>query len=201
MAPAALVFYANTCCPDEIQSRRSHILGTIGSVQAYIVTQYISGTLQCRLGYDSSPACDDFQLGQMLRYFNNKGLISGISSTLAGSSQEVKPYAGEMADLMQTFKQCPSYQVDNNHKYCGFRSRTRQAFEIINPSQQAGVCLPCWRKNKDKESWQNPVGGTWSWVNEGRWGERPGYHHCEGMSPVKAMYTADERDWSYLLGR
>ncbi|KAG7140693.1 hypothetical protein HYQ46_007937 [Verticillium longisporum] len=51
----------------ELQHRREAILNTIASVQRHFLALYSSRDRQCKLGYDSSSACDSFQLGQMLK--------------------------------------------------------------------------------------------------------------------------------------
>ncbi|KAI7068001.1 hypothetical protein KC339_g15177 [Hortaea werneckii] len=50
---------------DELALRRDCVLETIQSLQSYFLRLYASRDRQCRLGYDSSPQCDSFQLGEM----------------------------------------------------------------------------------------------------------------------------------------
>ena len=54
---------------EELLCRREYLLETIGSVQNYFVNLYTFQPNQCRLGYDTSPACNSFQLGEMIRFF------------------------------------------------------------------------------------------------------------------------------------
>ncbi|MCJ1304805.1 hypothetical protein MMC08_007618, partial [Hypocenomyce scalaris] len=50
---------------EELAYRRACVLDTINSLQNHFLALYTSKQRQCKLGYDSSPQCDSFQLGEM----------------------------------------------------------------------------------------------------------------------------------------
>src|SRR5215469_6497984 len=54
---------------EELICRRSYLLETLESLQSHFLKLYSSTDRQCKLGYDTSPQCDSFQLGEMLRFF------------------------------------------------------------------------------------------------------------------------------------
>ena len=153
---------------------------------------------QCRLGYSSSPQCDSYQLGEMIRFFSRKGTIR-IESAFDPAPEETEPYRGSLDDIIAKLKQCPTYQIDNNHMHCGLRTRLMpilDGFRSPRPRFQTGICLECWKADKSKESWlENPTLGTW--VNAG---ERFSGKGCRDHGNTKAMYTASKRDWTPVCG-
>lgn len=48
---------------EELQTRRSYVLDAVLSLQDHLLSLYTSRSRQCKLGYDTSPQCDSFQLG------------------------------------------------------------------------------------------------------------------------------------------
>lgn len=174
--------------------RREYILDTLGSIQKHFVNLYISKQPQCRLGYNSSPQCDSYQLGEMIRFFCRKGTLR-IESVFDPAPEEVEPYNGNLDDIIAKLKECPSYQIDKNHTHCGLRTRILPILEGARPprpSFQVGICLLCWKEDKSKESWfENPAGGTW--INAGARFSGKG---CRSHRETKAMYTAVKRDWT-----
>ncbi|MCJ1475432.1 hypothetical protein MMC13_004094 [Lambiella insularis] len=183
---------------EELAYRRDCILGTISSLQSFYLTQYLSGQRQCRLGYDSSPQCDSFQLGEMTRFFTRKGTLA-LQSRIV--ERDYSPScSSSIEQLLISLRECPAYQIDLNHKHCGLRSKLIPALETIQGlyqrADEIGVCLSCWNKDKPSASWyENPAGGSW--------------HHLQARAPLKrsapcgashtaamAMCTAESRDWS-----
>ena len=153
---------------------------------------------QCRLGYSSSPQCDSYQLGEMIRFFSRKGTVR-IESAFDPAPEEPEPYRGSLDDIVAKLKQCPTYQIDNNHTHCGLRTRLMPILDGARsprPLFQTGICLECWKEDKTKESWfENPTKGTW--VNAG---ERFSGKGCRDHGDTKAMYTAATRDWTPVCG-
>ena len=174
--------------------RRDYILQTLISIQKHFINLYISRQPQCRLGYSSSPQCDSYQLGEMTRFFSRKGTLR-IDSAFDPAPEELEPYSGNLNDIIAKLKECPSYQIDNNHTHCGLRNRLISVLEgprPLRPSFQVGICLGCWKEDKSKENWfENPIGGTWINAGERFWGRG-----CRGHRETKAMYTAVKRDWT-----
>lgn len=179
---------------EELACRRDYVLDTLSSIQKHFVNLYISRQPQCRLGYNSSPQCDSYQLGEMIRFFSRKGTLR-IESAFDPAPEELEPYNGNLDDIVAKLKQCPSYQIDSNHTHCGLRTRLMSVLEgprSPRPLFQVGLCLECWKEDKSKESWlENPTAGTW--VNTG---ERFYGRGCRDHRDTKAMYTAVKRDWT-----
>ena len=184
---------------EELEARRNYVLDTLSSIQKYFVDLYISRQPQCRLGYSSSPQCDSYQLGEMVRFFCRKGTLRFESCfDSARDCGEVEPYTGNLNDVIAKLKECPSYQIDGNHYHCGLRNRLMVILEGHRPLRpsQAGICLDCWQQNKSRESWlENPTGGTWV-HNAGESGDMVYGRGCRAHREIKAMYTAVKRDWT-----
>ena len=134
----------------------------------------------------------------MIRFFSRKGTLR-IESTFDPAPEEPEPYRGSLDNIVSKLKQCPSYQIDNNHTHCGLRTRLMSILEgsrSPRPLYQVGLCLECWKEDKSKESWlENPTKGTW--VNAG---ERFSGKGCRDHRDTKAMYTAAKRDWTPVCG-
>ncbi len=175
---------------EELLARRHYVLETISSLQSHFINLYASKQPQCKLGYDSSPQCDSFQLGEMVRFFTRKGLLH-LQSTFAEPTDNLT-YPANMIDLLHALRECPAYQIDKNHTHCGLRSRFYPALESIKPLSQAGLCLHCWKDGKD--SWlECPTRGMWSPITPRL---RPPSESCRDHLSFKAMYTAERRDWT-----
>ncbi|ROT42495.1 hypothetical protein SODALDRAFT_319160 [Sodiomyces alkalinus F11] len=167
----------------ELQYRREAILNTIASIQRHFLSLYSSRERQCKLGYDSSSACDLFQLGQMLKFFTGKGLVSlldfgpssldalsdpaasaSLSSPSVGSSPVSTTTTSTMIvsgqvdvdDLLATLRQCPAYQVDKNHTNCGLRTRIEPIVDYVQAmlsSNVVSVSHTEWSRNRAACSW------------------------------------------------
>jgi hypothetical protein len=149
--------------PDELRYRRECILNTLNALQLHFLKLYTSKRRQCKLGYDSSPQCDSFQLGEAIRFFTRigtlrlQGLIFGLSED-GGDNERVHAAEhqpiGDIESLIAAMKQAPSYQIDSNHRYCGVRARLIPALEHVEallPS--AGLCLKCWASDRNGYAW------------------------------------------------
>ena len=184
---------------EELEARRNYVLDTLSSIQKHFIDLYISRQPQCRLGYSSSPQCDSYQLGEMVRFFCRKGTLRFESCfDSARDCEEVEPYTGNLNDVIAKLKECPSYQIDGNHYHCGLRNRLMNILEGNRPLRpsQAGICLGCWQEDKSGESWlENPTGGTWA-HSAGESGEWVYGRGCRAHRDIKAMYTAAKRDWT-----
>ena len=176
------------------------ILATIGSVQGFFVNRYVSGQRQCRLGYDSSPQCDSFQLGEIIRFFTRKGTLSLQSMII--SNQNSQFYEGSIERLLEALRECPSYQLDSYHSHCGIRSSNfmpalRHLQWMCSLPNQIGICLLCWQKSRSEHSWRLiPAGGSWQYklamAHEKSYERRVGEHdHAIG----KRLFTAAEHNW------
>ncbi|KAI9745368.1 MAG: hypothetical protein M1835_002604 [Candelina submexicana] len=99
------------CLEVELSYRRECILGTINSLQLHFLQLYTSKARQCKLGYDSSAQCDSFQLGEMVRFFTRMGTIR-MRGLIYDASEAAEPYDGDIQQLLENLRQCPSYQID-----------------------------------------------------------------------------------------
>lgn len=185
---------------EELAYRRECILGTISSLQSHFLNLYSKPSKgpHCRLGYDSSPQCNSFQLGEMLRFFTRKGTLR-LQSLISESVNEAAPsYTGSINALIASLRDCPSYQIDENHSHCGLRTKFMPLLDyvtaVLTPADQVSVCMPCWRKHKNEHSWQESTIKEWRFkdklphaiVNE------CGSRHDVGQN----MFAAETRDWT-----
>jgi hypothetical protein len=131
-------------------------LHTLASVQRHFLGKYSSRERQCQLGYDSSGACDSFQLGQILKFLLSKELLSFVD--FSPSSLDFIPDTS-MLDIdvvIATLKQCPSYQVDKHHTNCGLRIRIDPILDYIRSmlsSNVVAIPLASWKMNRSDVSW------------------------------------------------
>jgi len=145
----------------ELQYRRDCILNAIASVQRHFLHLYSSRERQCKLGYDSSAACDSFQLGQLLRFLMSKDLLFLVD--FSPSSLESVPDTTSTVDiheLLATLRQCPSYQVDKHHANCGPRIRVEPVLDFIRAMLSANVVavsLADWKRRREDVSWEAAV--------------------------------------------
>lgn len=178
-------------------SRREYILETIGSLQKHMVDLYIFEPNQCRYGYDSSPACNYYQLGQMVRFFRRTNTLE-LESSLYSAGQSIACNRN-IVEVIAALRACPEYQIDENHKHCGIRNRFVAALQTIAPEEQAGICGHCWRDDAGRESWErNPEGAEWRYVPRTEPMHSSHSHDgCLAHRKAKAMYTAKSRDWTH----
>ncbi|KAL7798314.1 hypothetical protein V8C37DRAFT_367317 [Trichoderma ceciliae] len=141
---------------EELQYRRECVLNTIASVQRHFLDLYCSKERQCKLGYDSSAACDSFQLGQMLKFLTSKNLLFLVDFT--SPSLEAVPDGAmiNIDELLSTLKQCPNYQVDKHHTNCGLRIRIEPIVDYIRAMLSASgtsIAHADWKKRRSEVSW------------------------------------------------
>ncbi|KAN0098524.1 hypothetical protein V8E51_014187 [Hyaloscypha variabilis] len=158
----------------ECAYRRTCVLRTIASIQSQFLTIYSSSRdRQCKLGYDSSSACDSFQLGEMVKFLTKKGLLSLIpfQSVPPEDSEYIWPeaYSGDVDYLINMLRQCPSYQIDHNHGHCGLRTKLLPALDFDVRATGLGIRLT--------PSKNGPVFDSW----------------VPQSTPKKSFYVADEK--------
>lgn len=108
--------------------------------------------------YDSSVACDSFQLGEMIRFFVNKNMFTFLSPIAPPSDEdlgELPGYEGDIESLIKDLRQCPSWQYDQNHAHCGLRTRLIPALDYIQAmlNQGVGIDWKAWKKDQVAASW------------------------------------------------
>lgn len=121
------------------------------------------GLRQCKLGYDSSSACDSFQLGEMVKFLASKNLLfltSFAPAPLSSGGHEVVVPADfaavDVHSILAALKQCPNYQVDRYHTNCGLRTRITPILEYVGAMLSASVVQVAsegWRRDRQQTSW------------------------------------------------
>ena len=188
---------------EELALRRDCTLETIQSMQVYFLSQYSSRTRQCRLGYDTSPECDSFQFGEMVRFFLRAGTlrlentIITTPSTAAAEDRAPSPsYDGDLHLLLDRLKQIPEYQVDRNHSHCGIRTRLVPFADLILASmQQIGLCGDCWAEDRHSHAWlgaKRPL----KWRRQGDGVSLRVQDHQRRHASVREFLMAGEKDWT-----
>ncbi|KAM5351924.1 hypothetical protein ACJ41O_004647 [Fusarium nematophilum] len=195
---------------EELRYRRECILNTVASVQRHFLGLFSSRDRQCKLGYDSSGACDSFQLGQMLKFLANKNLLFLVDFGPASLNSVPDTAMVEVEELLSTLQQCPSYQVDKHHTNCGLRVRLEPILAYMRSMLSAAVvAIPYadWKKRRAEMSWltlrENASGDkdyppkkfafTRALANDQRL-RYEGALYVDRMA--KAMFTAEEWDWT-----
>ncbi|KAK1251137.1 hypothetical protein MKX07_005692 [Trichoderma sp. CBMAI-0711] len=141
---------------EELQYRRQCVLNTIASAQRHFLDLYCSKDRQCKLGYDSSVACDSFQLGQMVKFLTSKNLLYLVDYTPASLERVPDAATVNIDELLITLKQCPNYQVDKNHTNCGLRTRLEPIVDYIRAMLSASgtsIAHADWKKRRSEVSW------------------------------------------------
>ena len=178
---------------EELEHRRKCVLETIQSLQSYFLALYTSRERQCKLGYDTSTQCDSFQLGEMMRFFTRIGTLQ-FRGTLVGSKDRVTPYTGDLNALLDTLRQAPEYQIDKNHMHCGIRQRILPLLDLLQEClQYVGICHDCWLETRVESAWIN-CNRPLLWKRQSF--RLRGQGHHDRHTSVRALFTANERDWS-----
>ena len=133
----------------------------------------------------------------MVRFFTRKGTLD-LQSHIVEHEYSL-PHAGSIEQLLASMRECPSYQIDSNHKHCGLRTKLIPALEtmqwLCQQGAQIGVCLSCWKLNRPGASWLESRGeAKWKHVSArvvARSNAPCGFDHRAAMR----MCTADSQEW------
>jgi hypothetical protein len=200
---------------DELIQRREYILETINSLQAHFLRLYTSGERQCKLGYDTSLACDSFQLGEMVRFFSKIDTVR-LQGKIYDNTEPTY-YLGDIDRLLSSLRQCSNYQIDNNHGHCGLRSRLLPLLDLITNqlsldtgSLDVGICAECWTKHRAEYAWQlakrpvlwaHPRSLTGNRALAARKGHQRTPSSCLSRHvAVRDLFMAVDRDWTAREG-
>ncbi|KAF1980020.1 hypothetical protein BU23DRAFT_562450 [Bimuria novae-zelandiae CBS 107.79] len=194
---------------DELIQRREYILETINSLQSQFLKLYTSGERQCKLGYDTSIQCDSFQLGEIIKFFTRLGTLR-LQGTIYDSTEPTY-YTGDIERLLESLRQCSSYQVDRNHMHCGLRARILPLVDLLQnqlcldtTSLDIGLCLECWKNNRPTYAWsaaKRPVMWAHPRSLTGNRMISKGHHRSPSSClsrhiVVRGLFMATERDWT-----
>jgi hypothetical protein len=190
----------------ELQYRRECIFNTVASVQRHFLSLYASRERQCKLGYDSSAACDSFQLGQMLKFLTGKGLLFLVDFSPASLDAVPDTSMLDVEELLRTLQQSPSYQIDKNHTNCGLRIRIDAIVTYIRAMLATNVVSISpvdWTKRRAEVSWASAKDGkarepksfafTRALANDQRL-RYEGALYADQMA--RELFTADAWDWT-----
>ncbi|KAK2607359.1 hypothetical protein N8I77_006037 [Diaporthe amygdali] len=152
----ALWWFLPSELEEELHYRRTLILRTLASIVGHFLRLYSSRIRQCKLGYDSSAACDSFQLGEMVKFFAAKNLLFLVNFS-PSSLDNIKDFAAvDVSSILAALRQSPHYQIDKNHTNCGLRSKITPILEYVQvmlSSNVVGVNLQAWKKEPEAATW------------------------------------------------
>ncbi|KAI0425332.1 hypothetical protein F5Y09DRAFT_352339 [Xylaria sp. FL1042] len=191
---SATWWYLQDGLEQELQYRRNSVLNTLASVPRHFLSLYTSSrsARQCKLGYDSSVACDSYQLGEMFRFLVNKGLLfptdfspasldalmgaTANSSNKNHNSNNSSLHMLPVDHVLATLRQCPAYQIDKHHTNCGLRTRLLPILDFIQALLSANsipVSRAAWKNDRAAHAWMptGDVDGKMGWDGDGD--ERP----------------------------
>lgn len=205
-------WYLQDGLEQELQFRRQCILNTIASVQRHFLKLYTSRMRQCQLGYDSSAACDSYQLGEMFKFLTNKNLLFLVDFS-PGSLDSIEDTSLLQIDtILATLRQCPSYQIDKNHTNCGLRTRILPILDFIQGLLSANsipITRSTWKNNRQAVAWLPPdsngdrEGKTpadarpFSFTRYLAGDQRLRFEHAMGADKfAKDVFTATSWDWT-----
>ncbi len=131
----------------------------------------------------------------MIRFFTRMGTIR-MQGLIYDDSEPAEPYKGDIQQLLENLRQCPSYQIDRNHSHCGLRARMLPALMCIQRwiNYDARICGLSWERSRDTYAWTN-----YEKVAKWRFDRMP---NCTQSScniihqGSREMFTAKERDWT-----
>jgi hypothetical protein len=192
---------------EELICRRTYLLETLESLQSHFLKLYSSTDRQCKLGYDTSPQCDSFQLGEMIRFFQRINSLR-LEGTLA-TKDGIEAYSSDIERILDALHSCNSYQINQHHSHCGLRTRLVPLLEALHPFirqgqvMDLGICGECWRLHRSDYAWtlaKRPI----------MWGRRkllslitprariePGSTAClASHARIRELCMARERDWT-----
>ncbi|KAI1129831.1 hypothetical protein F5Y10DRAFT_143110 [Nemania abortiva] len=161
---SATWWYLQDGLEQELQYRRNCILNTLASVPRHFLSLYTSArsARQCKLGYDSSVACDSYQLGEMIKFLTNKGLFFLVDFSPGSLDAIADTALLPISSIIATLRQCPSYQIDKNHTNCGLRTRMLPILDFIEGLLSANsipLSHAAWKGSRTAQAWM-PAGDS-----------------------------------------
>ncbi|POR39223.1 Uncharacterized protein TPAR_00581 [Tolypocladium paradoxum] len=193
----------------ELRYRRECILDAIASIQRHFLDLYASRERQCKLGYDTSTACDAFQLGQLLKFLRSKELLFLVDYSPASLDAVPDTSQVDIEDLVANLKQCPNYQVDKHHTNCGPHLRIKAIMDYLRTMLSANVIWIShsdWKKRRAEVSWEavkksnrarDESGRAFAFTRAIANDQRLRYEgvlHADRMA--MSLFTADTWDWT-----
>ena len=142
----------------------------------------------------------------MIKFLKKNNIVK-LGPVLTGQD-ETEPYAGDIEKIMEIFKSCPIYRMDEFHSHCGLRTRLLPLVEQLDPYLRSnspvgiGICGDCWKANRNKYAWsevKRPV--AWSApvprIATHTSVRGAGTDACLGAhARLRDMFMAVDRDWT-----
>ncbi|KAI0202663.1 hypothetical protein F4808DRAFT_69093 [Astrocystis sublimbata] len=155
---SATWWYLQDGLEQELQTRRNCILNTLASVPRHFLQLYTSSrsVRQCKLGYDSSVACDSYQLGEIFKFLTNKGLLFIVDFAPSSLDAIADTALLSVDSVLATLRQCPGYQIDKNHTNCGLRTRLLPILDFVQGLLSANsvpISRAAWKSQRLTHAW------------------------------------------------
>ncbi|KAI1769700.1 hypothetical protein GGR53DRAFT_12616 [Hypoxylon sp. FL1150] len=204
----AVWWYLQDGIEEELQFRRQCILDTIASIQRHFIKLYTSRTRQCKLGYDSSAACDSYQLGEMFKFLTNKNLMFMVDFSPGSLDSIADTSLLQIETVITTLRQCSSYQIDKNHTNCGLRTRILPILDFIQGLLSANsipITRIAWKNNRQSVAWLTPdaegkaaaEAKPFSFTRSLAGDQRLRFENAMGTDKfAKEVFTASSWDWT-----
>lgn len=172
-------------------------------MQDYLLGLYTSKTRQCKLGYDSSPQCDSFQLGEFIKFLTRIGTLRLQGALLETDEHDI--VTGDLRTTIKDFRACPAYQVDTNHSHCGPKKQLLAGLDYIESrlgEYHVGICFKCWKNPASDHFWSTAKRSPFfsSATAEGwRTRERRECERNQIHDSTRDFFMAVDRGWQTLL--
>ena len=138
----------------------------------------------------------------MIRFFTRIGI--GCFQTF--TQPTVKAVGDrDIWDILRLLRECPTYQLDRYHSHCGIRNQLLQKLDVIEGMlvPGTGICGTCWLENRGTQRWSTGrQGSIWRFQDRGGKAYMARYvlplhqHVCSSRLEARALFTAEERNWS-----
>lgn len=96
----------------------------------------------------------------MVRFFSKLGTLR-LQSTIYDET-EPSYHSGDIDRLIESMRQCSSYQIDRNHAHCGLRVRLLPLLDLVQNqlnleagSLDIGICSDCWNSQRQLYAWSS----------------------------------------------
>ncbi|ETS77583.1 hypothetical protein PFICI_11457 [Pestalotiopsis fici W106-1] len=152
----AMWWYLPDGIEQELQYRRECVLNSIASIPRHFFSLYISRTRQCKLGYDSSAACDSYQLGETIKFLSTKNLFFLVDFSPSSLNLIADTSLLQVDTILATLRQCPGYQIDKHHTNCGLRTRMIPILDFIKAllsTSSLPLSRLSWRNDRKRAAW------------------------------------------------
>ncbi|KAI0137116.1 hypothetical protein BJ170DRAFT_604577 [Xylariales sp. AK1849] len=207
-ADDATWWYLQDGLEQELQYRRDCVLNTIASVPRHFLALFLSRSRQCKLGYDSSAACDSYQLGEMLKFLTNKGLMFLVDFSPSSLDSIADTSLLQVDTILATLRQCPSYQIDKNHANCGLRTRMLPVLDFIKSllsSNSVHLARLPWKNDRRRTAWlpagagenDKYVAQPFKYTRSMAGDQRLRFEHVMGADKfARDVFTASSWNWT-----